>query len=92
LRELKQSLRVRVSLIERSVLVDFALEARLFLGQLPGFAVVAPKFGLLREIVEFGDAALFDRQVKATPEGNRVFLSLWPAGHGSHEVRAWPEF
>jgi hypothetical protein len=48
-------------------LTHLTLEASLFLGQASRLAIITPKIRLLREVVEFCDSALFDRQVKATP-------------------------
>jgi hypothetical protein len=54
------------------------------LGERSGFAVIGPEFGLRGKVVEFGDSALFDRQVKATPGGSRVFLSWSKDARGFH--------
>ena len=65
--ELEHREGVRVALLERLELVHLALEAGFFLRQASGLAVVVPEFGLLGEVVEFGNASRFDRKVKATP-------------------------
>jgi hypothetical protein len=65
--KLEHGERVGVALLERLELTHLAFEARLFLRQASSLPVVVPKFRLLREVVEFGNASRFDREVKATP-------------------------